>query len=619
MLGQFLRRLRVRSRIRTFFHHARTQGLRSALSRTRQFFRKQIVPAAPGTRYSYREDFDEEVLRQEAAALSATPLISVILPVHDIELAWLRRAIDSVLAQIYHRWELCIVDDASSDPRLKQYLDELRDSRIQLRRLDSNTGISGASNSALEMATGDYVALLDHDDELTRDGLLEVAKCLDRGKADLIYSDEDFIDETGEFSDAHFKPDYSPDLLRSHNYITHLLVIRRALVEEIGGFRSPFDGAQDYDLILRAVELAGSVVHIPKVLYHWRRRKGSTAANDLAKPQSLDVPRLDAGRRALEEHLQRNTIAAEVVEGNLPNYYRVRRRIIGTPLVSLLIPFRDLPDILEMCLDSILNNTSYRNFEVIGINNDSQQDRTFELMEHYRRRDERIHFHDFNAPFNYAELNNFGVSKASGEHVVLMNNDIEVLTPYWIEALLEHSQRPEVGAVGAKLYYCSTTKEHASHTIQHAGVIVGIGGFAGHSHRHSHRSAAGYFNRLNVVQNLSAVTAALMMVKRELYQEMFGLDGANFKVALNDVDFCLRLRENGYWNVFTPYCEANHYESLSRGYEDSPENAARFQTEVKYFRERHAALLQRGDPFYNSNLALGSENFAYAPEVCQGS
>ncbi|MDH3346552.1 MAG: glycosyltransferase [Desulfobulbaceae bacterium] len=527
------------------------------------------------------------------------PLISVITPVYNVPEIYLRACIDSVLEQLYDNWELCLADDASPKEHVKKVLQEYadRDPRIKVSFLAQNQGIAGATNAAVELASGDYLAFLDNDDELSRNALLETVRVINEQAAEIIYSDECFIDQDGKFQDAHHKPDFSGDLLFNHNYITHFTVMKKELFTRAGGVSSQCDGAQDYDLMLRVTELTDRIIHIPKILYRWRTLETSTAADPGAKTYAID-----AGKKALEMALERRSIKGTVSNSNLPFYYRVRRDLVETPLVSIIIPFCDQADYLRKCIASILDRSTYENYEIIGVNNNSSQEETLALIQGLSAKDERITFLDFPGPFNYSKINNFAVGHAKGEHIVLMNNDIEVLNEDWIETLLEHSQRPEVGAVGAKLYY-------GNETIQHAGVIVGIKGFAGHSHRHSERNDCGYFNRLNCIQNISAVTAALLMVKKSAFEEVDGLDEDNLTVALNDVDFCLKLGQKGYANIFTPYCEAYHYESVSRGYEDTPDKKARFEKEADFFKNKWADFLAAGDPYYNPNLTLERETF----------
>lgn len=542
-------------------------------------------------------------MRLESTHWSRQPLISVVMPVYNIEVRWLERAVASVQNQIYPHWELCIADDASTRQETRAYLRSLDDPRIRVILLDNNQGIAGASNAALALAQGDYIALLDHDDELTANALFEVAKTINEHDPDLIYSDEDKLTLEGEPVEPHFKPDYSPDLIGSINYISHLGVYRKSLIDKIGGFRTGYDGSQDYDLLLRFLDHTSNVQHIPRVLYHWRKMPNSTAERFDSKSYAWD-----AGRRALAETLQRRGIDGTAEFGPFPGTYRVKRTIQNEPLVSILIPFKDKPELLQQCLDSILDKSTYSRFEIIGLSNNSVEAETLALMADYAQRDPRIRFVRYDHPFNFSAINNYGAELAQGEHLLLLNNDITVISPDWIEALLEHSQRPEVGAVGAKLYY-------PDDTLQHAGVILRIGGIAGHSHKYLARNTDGYFARPCLIQNLSAVTAACLMVRKSVYASVGGLNADHLTIAFNDVDFCLRLREAGYLNIFTPYCEMYHHESKSRGQEDTPAKQARFAREAHYMRTRHAAILKAGDPYYNPNLSLTREDFSLRPGV----
>ena len=529
------------------------------------------------------------------AALRNPPLISLVMPVYNVERQWLIAAVDSVCRQFYPHWELCIADDASTRAETRQALDELAarcDQRIKIRRVKQNTGIAGASNAALELASGDYVGLLDNDDELSRDALIEMAQRIVADDPDLLYSDEDKLDADGRHVEPHFKPDFSPDYFFTNNYVCHFSVVRRELLQQIGGFRTGFDGAQDFDLLLRITERTDKIVHIPKVLYHWRKIAGSTSADAAAKPHTTD-----AGRRALAESLQRRGIDARVDPGPFPNTFNVRRPVRGEPRVSIIIPFRDQPELLRVCINSILDKSSYRNFEIVGVDNQSCDPRLPGLMRELQRRDRRVRFLGYDAPFNYSALNNFAVKQTDGEHLLLLNNDTEVVTADWIECLLEHSQRPEVGAVGAKLMY-------PDGTLQHAGVVVGLGGVAGHPHLFLPAEHPGYFARAQLVQNLSAVTFACAMTRRDVFEQLGGLNERDLAVAFNDVDYCLRAREAGYLLVYTPNAVLYHHESKSRGYEDNPDKQKRFNAETDYIQQRHAIALKRGDPYYNPNLSL---------------
>jgi glycosyltransferase involved in cell wall biosynthesis len=559
------------------------------------------IPNFPFRDSAFPEPIDPEQARREIARWAQRPLISIILPVYNVESRWLEAAIQSVMQQIYPYWELCIADDGSTRAETLATLRQINDPRCKVNLLNRNQGIAGASNTALTLATGDYIAFLDHDDELTSDALYQVVKAINAHDPDLIYSDEDKLSLEGYHLEPHFKPDYSPDLILSTNYICHFSVYRKVLLDKFAAdgiyVRPGFEGSQDHDLILRALDHTDRVYHIPRILYHWRMIPGSTAARYDSKNHAWE-----AGRRAVEDTLRRRNIAGEALLGQHAGTYLVKRTIQGQPLISILLPFRDQPNLLRQCLDSILEKTTYPHFELLGISNNSVEPETLALMEHYTAGDRRIRFLSYDKPFNYAAINNFAAAQAVGEHLLLLNNDTTIITPDWLEVLLEHSQRPEVGAVGAKLHY-------PDDTVQHGGVIVGVGGIAGHAHKNFPRHQPGYFTRLCLIQNLSAVTAACLMVKKSLYTQVRGMDEQHLAVAFNDVDFCLRLREQGYLNVFTPYCELYHHESKTRGYEDTPQKRQRFAKEIAYIQQRHAAILRDGDPYYNPNLPLDRDDF----------
>jgi GT2 family glycosyltransferase len=549
--------------------------------------------------YQCKETLLTETIEEEIQHFSHKPLISIVMPVYNVDPKWLELAIASIKKQWYTNWELCIADDKSTNEATLSLLKSIDDTQIKVTFLEQNLNISGATNAALTLASGEYIALMDNDDEITPDALYEMVKAINTYQADFIYSDEDFITPEGQCTNPHFKPDFSPDLLLSHNYITHFSCFKKSLLEKAGNFNSTYDGSQDYDLFLRLTENATHIHHIPKVLYHWRMLETSTSANSKAKPESIA-----RGKQLLEKTLQRRAIDADVLTTKMDHYYRVKYTIQNNPLVSIVIPFKDKPELLEVCVKSILEKSTYQNYEIIGISNNSEEAETFQLMERLASIDARVSFYEYNVPFNYSEINNYGVNThTKGEHILLLNNDIEIINDDWLEAMLEHSQRPEVGCVGAKLYF-------SNDTVQHAGIIIGLGGYAGHSHKMFLRNSPGYFNRLNSVQNISAVTGACLMVKKSLYQQINGLNEVDFKVAYNDVDFCLRIQELGYLNIFTPYAEAYHYESISRGYEETPEKIARFQKEKDALHRRHKEILENGDPYYNLNLTRNKEDFS---------
>ena len=530
------------------------------------------------------------------------PKISVVLPVHNPHIPWIHAAIDSVKQQTYGNWELCIVDDYSEDPKVIQTLRAYESPEIRIRELHTPLNISGATNEALRMASGEYIVFLDHDDVLTSDALTEVVAAINNTQADIVYSDEDLIDLDGSIITPHFKSDYSPDLLLSHNYITHLVAIRRILIDNLGGLRSAYDGAQDYDLLLRLTDDPERTIHhIPKILYHWRKSDTSTSLDPMAKPLAEQN-----ARNALTDTLRRRNIDGVVKSAGRPHFFTIVRAERDQK-TTIIIPFRDQADLLRRCITSILNKTTFDNYEVIGISNNSTSPDTFSLMQEFVEEDTRIRFLEHNQPFNFSELMNLGFENAAGKHIVSVNNDIEIISWDWLAALLQHSQRPEVGVVGGKLFY-------PNGTIQHAGIILGVGGYAGHSHKGRSSGDDGYYHRASLIQNVSAVTGAFMMFDRHVFEALSGFD-TSLATACNDVDFCLRALEAGYLNVYTPNAQAYHLESATRGYEDTPEKLARFQTEVARFQQRHRLLLSKGDPYYNINLSLDSEDFEIASSL----
>ena len=531
------------------------------------------------------------------------PLISILMPVYNPPLNMLEEAIHSVQAQLYTNWELCIADDASTNSKvkslLKRYAD--RDPRIKVVFRKENGHISLASNSALKLVTGEYVALLDNDDLLSEHALFWVADAInDNPDAELIYSDEDKIDTAGHRYDPYFKSDWNPDLFLSHNMICHLGVYRTELVKKLGGFRKGYEGAQDYDLALRCTEQLAShqILHIPRVLYHWRSHSGSTALAGSEKSYALM-----AGERALNDHFKRVKVSATAQLQSFGMYrsqYNIPKR---SPLISLIIPTRNGLGLLKQCIDSIFVKTTYKNYEILVVDNDSDCPETLAYFKTIVK-NERIRVICDERPFNYSALNNAAIRQAKGEYVALINNDIEVISPGWLTEMLSIAIQPGVGAVGARLLY-------PNDTLQHGGVITGIGGVAGHSHKHLKRDVSGYFGRAQLIQNFSAITAACLLIKKSIYNEVNGLDEDHLAVAFNDVDFCLRIREAGYRNVWTPYAELYHHESATRGYEDTPERQARFRDEVLYMKKRWGDALMN-DPAYSPNLTLDHEDFSYA-------
>jgi glycosyltransferase involved in cell wall biosynthesis/SAM-dependent methyltransferase len=539
--------------------------------------------------------------KAEIEAMAIKPVFSILVPIYNTDPEYLLPMIESVKNQIYPHWQLCLVDDCSPKSYLKRILEHeaLQDERISIQLNDVNQGISVTTNDALEMAKGDYIALLDHDDELSINALYENAKVINKQPdIGLIYSDEDKMDMQGNRLEPFFKPDYSPDLLDTNNYICHFTVIKKSIADEIGGFREGLDGSQDHDIILRAANASENVVHIPKILYHWRKVPGSTAVLYDSKSYAWE-----AGRKAVEDTLAKMEDGVRVEFGTLKGTYRVFREIKGEPLVSIIIPFKDKPELLDACINSILQRSSYSNFEIVGVSNNSEEKITFERMEHFTQVDSRVRFVERNVPFNFSEVCNYGAKQSRGEYLVLLNNDIEIISPDWIERMLEHAQRPSVGAVGGKLLY-------PDGRIQHAGIVVGMVGAAGHPHKFFPDNHIGYHGRLHMVYNVSAVTGAMMMMSAAKFEQVGGLDADNLAVAYNDVDICLKLMDAGYMNLFTPHAKATHHESISRGYEDTDEKMQRLLKEQSFFLNKWAAFLNKGDPYYNPNLSLKNERFS---------
>lgn len=544
---------------------------------------------------------DAEAVRADVEALATKPKISVVMPVYNTQEKLLDEAIASVVGQIYPNWELCIADDCSTAPHVRPALERWSgsDPRIKIAFREENGHISHATNSAFGLVTGEWVAMLDHDDLLRPHSLAEVALEIARHPdAEMIYSDEDKIDEKGRRYEPNFKPDFSRELFRSQNYLNHLTVYRAENIRAVGGWRPGFEGSQDYDLNLRILERIdmANIRHIPKVLYHWRAVEGSTAVAGSEKSYAYA-----AGKRALEEHVKRMALPAMVEEAPDTPFYRLRFKVPEpVPLVSLIIPTRDMVELLSGCIRSIREKTTYDNYEIIVVDNGSVEPETLAYFKKLRK-EKAARVIAYNKPFNYSAINNFAVKKAKGSIVGLINNDIEVISPDWLTEMVSWAVQPDVGCVGAKLYY-------ADDTIQHAGVILGIGGVAGHSHKYFPRNSPGYFARLKLAQNLSAVTAACLIVRKEVYQEIGGLNEKDLKVAFNDVDFCLKVREAGYSNVWTPFAELYHLESKSRGGEDSPEKKERFNKEIIYMIGKWEKSLKK-DPFYSPNLNLNKEDF----------
>lgn len=558
-----------------------------------------------GEAWQFRADIplNKELHAQRKASFAKMPVISVVVPLYNTNPLYLRQMIKSVLKQSYQKWELVLID--ASDEKhayVSVIVKGFKDGRIKYTKLAENAGISGNTNVGFGEASGEYIGLLDHDDTLSANALYEVVKAINQQDADFIYSDEIVLSsDMKKLATYHFKPDFSPDTLRGCNYITHFSVFSHELLEETGYERKEFDGAQDYDLILRLTENAKKVYHIPLVLYFWRQSEGSTAQSIEAKPYAIQ-----AGANAVQSQLERLNLAGRVepIDG-CAGAYRIMYDIIDKPKVSVIIPNKDHPDMLTRCLDSLYAKAGKIFFEVIVVENNSIDQDTFEFYEVCKKRYDSLQIIKYTGPFNFSAICNFGVRHATGNHILLLNNDIEIISDGFMREMLSYSQRSDVGAVGIKLIY-------PDDTIQHAGVFVGIGGSAGHSHKSHPAKSAGDMYRLATVQNMSAVTGACLMVKASLYKGLNGLDEESFAVAYNDVDFCLKLYDKGYLNVMTPFATAYHYESKSRGADtEGGEKQARYEKEKSAFVTKYAKIMREGDPYYNPHFTLLYENYGY--------
>ena len=552
---------------------------------------------------SFPDDAERE--RQKNTVFDRMVKVSVLTPLWNTPENFLREMIESVQAQTYQNWELCLAD-GSDDAHA--YVGEIcreyaaKDSRIVYKKLEKNGGIAENTNRCLEMATGEFVAPFDHDDLLHPCVLYEYVKVINEKDADYIYCDEATFKngDVNQMITMHFKPDYAIDNLRANNYICHFSMFDKKLLEGTELYRTKFDGSQDHDMILRLTDKARNVVHVPKLLYYWRQHAGSVSSGVEAKPYVVE-----SARGAVADHLRRHGFANFKITSTraFETIFKITYEIIGEPKISIIIPNKDHVEDLRRCITSIIEKSTYDNYEIIVVENNSE---TREIFAYYEElaNNPAVKIITYKGDFNYSAINNLGVSEASGEYVLLLNNDIQIITVNWMEELLMYAQRPDVGAVGAKLYY-------PDKTIQHAGVVIGLGAHrtAGHVHYRQKRENLGYMGRLCYAQNMSAVTGACLLVKKALYEEAGGLD-ESFAVSLNDVDFCLKLRRLGYLNVFTPFAEAYHYESASRGSDMTGEAAARYNAESARFREKWKAELEAGDPYYNPNFSLDKSDFS---------
>lgn len=592
-ISSFIKKINF-DNIKKAFHYFNESGLKNTLS---------IIFKRNQNENTYQNWFDrhkvtkEELNRQKTVSFAYSPCISILVPTYNTPSKLLREMIDSVRNQSYVNWQLCIAD-GSNQAETKKIIQDYasKDERIKVSWLSENYGISGNTNKALELATGEYTALFDHDDLLEPDALFEVVQSLQGVQHDIVYTDEDKLNEqTGMLMDPSLKPDWSPDLFLSHNYITHLFVVKTDIIRSIGGFRSEYDGAQDYDLMFRCIEKSKDIYHLPKVLYHWRIHEGSTAGDPESKAYAFE-----AGRKAIQSHLDRMGIEGKAITLGKPLWglYRVEYAMKEEPLVSIIIPNYEHEEVLKTCIDSLFNVNTYKNFEIIVVENNSKSKSTFEYYEQVQKEHDNVRVVTWNGTeFNFSAINNFGVKYAKGEYILLLNNDTEMIEPDSLRELLSNCMRDEVGIVGAKLLYDDDS-------IQHAGVVIGFSGYAGHVFTGiMSKYEYGYMMRAAITCDYSAVTAACLMTKKSIWEQVGGLD-ESFKVACNDIDYCLKVRDLNQLVVYDAFSVWHHYESKSRGYEDNPEKKARYEDEVARWQKKWGKYLPNNDPYYNKNFAI---------------
>ena len=579
------------------FRYLKHYGLKEFWIRLCERMEPEEVPYGPW--YEKHKVSESELEKQRQKIWKETPIFSIVVPAYRTPVLFLEQMIESVRSQTYPFWELCIANASPEDEQMTEVIQRYiqMDQRIHVKNLDENLGIAENTNEAFSMASGAFVGLLDHDDLLAPQALYRMREILEKKQAEVFYTDEDKVTtDLSEHFQPHFKPDFNLDLLRSNNYITHFFVAKTELVRKVGGFRREYDGAQDYDFIFRCVEQAEEIYHIPEILYHWRTHKESTSDNPVSKMYAFE-----AGKRAIEGNLERCGVQAVVSHTKDLGFYQVEYPVQGSPLVSVLIPNKDQKESLKKCLDSVFEKTTYSNYEIIIIENNSTESETFAYYRELQKRS-NVKVITWKEGFNYSAINNFGEKEASGDYLLFLNNDVEVINPRWMEEMLGNCQRPEVGITGAKLYY-------PDDTIQHAGTIIGIGGIAGHAFLNMPRSRTGYLHKASIQMDLSAVTAACMMMKRSVFEQLGGFE-ERLTVAFNDVDLCLRTVQAGYLVVYNPEVELYHYESKSRGSEDNEEKVRRFQSEIEFMRTRWITILKEGDPNYNKNLTLSKWNYS---------
>ena len=589
-------------KIKKAFLYFKHFGPREFMNHLFERLEPEEVPYGPW--YESHKPDRAELDRQRRYDIEGGPMFSILVPTYMTREVFLRQMIESVKAQTYSRWELCIADASDKEyPEGAGSVEEIvqsyasSDSRIRYKKLARNVSISANTNEAFAMAEGDYIGLLDHDDLLAPQALFRMAEAVASQGADMLYSDEDKVTEDlKKHFQPHFKPEFNLDLLRTNNYITHFLVVKKTLAEKAGLLRDEMNGAQDYDFIFRCSEKAEKIVRIPEILYHWRTSETSTADNPMSKQYAYE-----AGARAIRENLERSDTLGTVE--SLPDFgfYRVRYPVQGSPLISVIIPNKDHADMLKKCVESVLAN-DYKNVEIIIVENNSTERETFA---YYRElsRDPRVRLIRWRHGFNYSAINNYGVRYAKGEYLLFLNNDVRGdISSDWLTEMLGVCQRKDVGAVGARLYY-------PNNRIQHAGIVIGIGGVAGAMFVDLPKGRGGYMHKAAIMQDLSAVTAACMLVKREAFEKAGGFT-EELAVAFNDVDLCLKIGKSGYRIVYDPFAELYHDESRTRGAEDTPEKVRRFQSEIEYMRVHWLDIIKNGDPNYNPNLSLKKWNYS---------
>lgn len=584
--------------LKKFVLNIKNKGLKNTLRQINNIIFEKVPVDVNNKRYQEwikkTEPNRKELQMQRNHKFEIEPKISILVPMYNTPYNFFEELVDCLINQTYSNWELCLADGS---PKHNEELEKIykKDSRIKYKFLNENKGIAGNTNECIKMATGDYIALFDHDDLLPIFSLYEIVKCInEHPEVEFIYTDEDKITtmDKPRFN-PHFKPDFSLDFLRANNYICHFSVFKKELMDKLEGERSKYDGAQDFDIILRVAENTKNIIHIPKVLYHWRVHPNSTASVTDAKPYAFE-----AGIPAIQDHLERVGLKGTVEHGQSLGTYRIRYKFEGTPKVSIIIPNKDEVKTLKTCINSILKKTTYKNYEIVVVENNSE---TKEIFEYYKEleKNEKIKIVKYEEKgFNYSKIINFGIKNSDGEYIVQLNNDTEIETKDWLEDLLGFASREDVGAVGVRLYY-------PDNTIQHAGIVFGVDRVATHLFRGLPRGVHGYFARESTIQDFSAVTAACMMAKRSVYEEVGYMD-ESFPIAFNDLDLCLKIRKTGKLIVYDPFVEVTHYESKTRGYEDNAEKRERFENEIIKFQNKWKEIYENGDPYYNKNFSINS-------------